>query len=80
MLPNSRRGVPNMPKAQRGLVAILMMLGIVSFGGADKPFFKSLWRCPKICKSSVKTKALQLAALALSIKRSIKTRSFIMYS
>ena len=42
MLPNSRRDVPNMPKAQRGLLAILIKLAMVNLGGADKPFFKSL--------------------------------------
>jgi len=80
MLPNWRRLVPSMPNAQRGLVAILSRLAIVSLGGADRPFFRSLWRWPRICKSSVMTRAEQPAALARSIRRAMKSRSFIMYS
>ncbi len=80
MLPNWRRGVPSMPRPQRGLVIMFSMLGIVSLGGADRPFFRSLWRCPMICRSSVRTSAEQLAALARSIRRSMKSRSRITYS
>ena len=42
---------------QRGLVARLIMLASVGFGGADRPFFRSLWRWPRICRSSVSTSA-----------------------
>ena len=49
----------------------------VSLGGADRPFFRSLWRWPRICRSSVSTSAEQLAALARSIRRSMKSRSRI---
>ena len=80
MLPNSRRRVPAIPRHQRGLVAMLIMLARVSLGGADSPFFKSLCRCPSTCKSSVSTRAEQLAALARSINRSMKSRSRITYS
>ena len=48
------------------------MLGSVSLGGALRPFFRSLWRCPRICRSSVSTSAPHLAALARSIRRSMK--------
>ena len=80
MLPNWRRGVPSMPRPQRGLVIMFRMLGSVSLGGADRPFFRSLWRWPMICRSSVSTSAEQLAALARSIRRSMKSRSRITYS
>src|SRR5471032_831341 len=42
ILPKLRRGVPSMPRHQRGLVAMLMMLAMVSLGGADRPLRKSL--------------------------------------
>ena len=77
ILPNCRRFVPSMPKHQRGLVIMLMMFGIVSLGGAESPFFRSLWRCPRICKSRVSTSAPQLAALARSISRLMKSLSFM---
>src|SRR5450830_899077 len=62
-LPNVLRPV-NARNAQAGFVARSMILASVNFGGTDMPFFKSLWRCPKICKSSVSTNAEHLAVLA----------------
>jgi len=47
---------------------------------ADRPFFRSLCRRPRICRSSVSTSASQSAALARSISRSMKSRSRITYS
>ena len=41
-------------------------------GGADRPFLMSLWRWPRICRSSVSCSAEQLAALARSIRRLMK--------
>src|SRR5450830_1474405 len=80
MLPEPRRCVPSMPATQRGLVAMLMILAMVSFGGADRPLRKSLWRWPSTCKSSVNTSAPHLAALARSIRRLMNSRSFMTYS
>ena len=80
MLPNWRRFVPSMPSAQRGLVAMLIMLAMVSLGGALRPLRISLWRCPRICRSSVSTKAEHCAALARSISLSMKPRSFMTYN
>ncbi|MCY1556608.1 hypothetical protein D9M68_933710 [compost metagenome] len=71
MLPKPWRLVPIMPRPQRGLVIMLRMLATVSLGGAERPFFRSLWRWPRICRSSVSTSAEQLAALARSIRRSM---------
>jgi hypothetical protein len=66
-----------MPRHQRGLVAMFKRLATVSLGGAESPFFRSLWRWPRICRSSVSTSAPHFAALARSISRSMKSRSFI---
>jgi hypothetical protein len=41
-----------------------MMLASVGRGGAVRPFFRSLWRWPITCRSSVSTSALQLGGLA----------------
>ena len=43
-LATKPRWVPSMPRHQRGLVARLIMLRSVGFGGADRPFLMSLWR------------------------------------
>ncbi len=80
MLPKLRRFVPSMPRHQRGLVARLMRLAMVGLGGADRPFLMSLWRWPRICKSSVSCSAEQLAALARSMRRLMKSRSRITYT
>ncbi len=40
-----------------------MILATVSLGGALNPFFRSLWRWLRICRTSVSTSALHLAAL-----------------
>src|SRR4051812_2668399 len=80
ILPKLRRGVPSMPRHQRGLVARLIRLAMVSLGGADRPLRKSLWRWPSTCRSSVSTSAEQRAALARSIRRLMNSRSFITYS
>src|SRR3546814_385991 len=80
MLPKLRRLVPSMFRHQRGLVARLMRLARVGLGGVDKPFLMSLWRCPNTCRSSVSTSAEHLAALARSIRRSMKSRSRMTYS
>ncbi len=77
MLPKPRRRVPSMPSAQRGLVAMFSRLARVGRGGAERPFFRSLWRWPMICRSRVSTSASQPAALARSIRRSMKSRSRI---
>ena len=71
MLPNVRRLVPSMPRHQRGLVARLMRLASVGLGGDDRPFLMSLWRWPRICRSSVSCSAEHPAALARSIRRSM---------
>ena len=78
MLPKPRRGVPSIPRHQRGLVIMLMMLASVSLGGADRPFLRSLLRCPSICRSSVSISAEHLAALARSMRLAMNVRSFIM--
>ena len=77
MLPKVRRLVPSMPRHQCGLVARLARLRSVGFGGVDRPFLMSLWRWPRICRSSVSTRAEQLAARARSIRRSMNRRSRI---
>ncbi len=77
MLPKWRRGVRSMFMHQRGLVARFIRFGMVSFGGAVMPLRTSLWRWPSTCRSSVSTSAEQLAALARSIRRLMKSRSFI---
>ena len=77
MLRKVRRDVPSMPRHQRGLVARLIRLAMVGLGGVDRPFFRSLWRWPSTCRSSVTTSAEQLAALARSIRLRMKSLSFI---
>ena len=72
-----RRFVPAMPRHQRGLVSRLIMLASVGFGGAERPFFRSLCRWPRICRSSVSTSASHFAALARSMSLSMKSRSRI---
>ena len=49
--------------------------GLVNFGGADRPLRRSLCRWPRICRSSVSTRAEQFAAFARSIRASTKSRS-----
>ena len=49
----------------------------VGFGGALRPFLMSLWRWPRICRSSVSTSAEQPAALARSISPAANSRSRI---
>ena len=44
MLRKVLRGVIAIPRHQRGLVAILIIFAMVSFGGADRPFLRSLLR------------------------------------
>src|SRR5690606_10996412 len=80
MVANVRRFVPSMFRHQRGLVARLIRFARVGLGGAVSPFLMSLWRCPSTCRSSVSTRAEQLAALARSMRRSMKSRSRITYS
>ena len=46
-------------------------------GGAVRPFLMSLWRWARICRSSVRTRAEQRAALARAIRRLLKSRSRI---
>ncbi|MNC55392.1 hypothetical protein D3C75_1049190 [compost metagenome] len=77
MLPKVRRLVPSMPMHQRGLVARLIRLRSVGLGGVDSPFLMSLWRWPRICRSSVRTSAEQPAALARSIRLATNSRSRI---
>ncbi len=52
----------------------------MSRGGADSALRRSLWRWPRICRSSVSTSAPQPAALARSISSPTKPRSRITYS
>src|SRR5690606_14797839 len=73
ILPKLRRLVPSIFTHQRGLVARLIRLARVGLGGVDSPFLMSLWRWPSTCRSSVSTNAEQFAALARSIRRSIKS-------
>ena len=75
MLPNCRRGVPSMFRHHRGLVSRLSRLATVGLGGVDSPFFTSLWRWPRMVRSSVSTSAEQRAARARSIRRSMNARS-----
>jgi hypothetical protein len=61
MLPKVRFFVPSMPRlSRRGLKARLIRLAIVGFGGADRPFLMSLWRCARIWRSSVSTRPSSL--------------------
>ena len=53
------------------------LMATVGFGGAERPLRMSLWRWPRICRSSVSTRAEQPAALARWISREMKSRSFI---
>ena len=39
------------------------MLTSVGLGGADRPFFRSLWRWPRICRSSVSTRGRAVGGL-----------------
>jgi peptidoglycan/LPS O-acetylase OafA/YrhL len=69
MLPNWRRLRAQHAQAPARLGHQVEDVGEVSLGGADRPFFMSLWRWPRICRSSVSTSAEQPAALARSIRR-----------
>ena len=80
MLRNWRRGVRSIPSDQRGFSAMLIRLGIVGRGGEVRPFLRSLWRWPRICRSSVRTSALQFAARARSMMASTKSSSRMTYS
>ena len=64
ILPKERRGVPSIPRHQRGRIAISTIFLKVSFGGVVSPFLISLWRCPRICRSRVSMRAEHSAALA----------------
>jgi hypothetical protein len=76
-LPKLRR-LPNSTFiAQAGLVAMSSALASVSRGGTARPFFRSRWRWPWICRSSVSTRAEHCAALARSISDCEKPRSRI---
>ncbi len=77
ILRKVRRWVPSMPRHQRGLVARLIMFAMVGLGGALRPFFTSLWRWPRICRSTVSTSAEQPAARARSIRFFENSRSRI---
>ena len=77
-LPKVRRLVPAMPRPQRGLVAMSSMLPSDGMTDARSLFFRSLWRWPMTCRSSVSTSALHCAALQRSIMRTIASRSRIM--
>ncbi|MDT4856830.1 hypothetical protein FQZ97_912330 [compost metagenome] len=72
------RRVPIMPSTQRGLVAMLTMLPSDGITEARILFFRSLWRWPITCRSSVSTSALHLATLQRSIMRAMASRSRIM--
>ena len=72
MLPNCAAWCRACARHQRGLVARLTRLASVGLGGADRPFLRSLWRWPRICRSSVSTSAQHFAALARSIRRPMK--------
>ena len=80
MLRKVRRSVRSMLMHQRGRIAMSIMLAIVILGGADSPLRKSLWRWPRICRSSVSTSAEHFAALARSMRFSTKSLSRMTYS
>ena len=75
MLRKVRRGVASMPKDHCGFSIMSRMFGRVSLGGVVSPFFRSLWRWPMICRSSVRTRAEQFALRARSIRASTKSSS-----
>ena len=78
MLPKSRRLARAMLISQRGFDAKSMMFfSRIRFGGTDRPFLMSMWRWPRICRSTVSTSALHLAAIARSISDLQKPRSFM---
>ena len=77
ILPKLRRFVPSIPKPHCGLVARLSRFFTVSRGGAVRSFFRSLWRWPRICRSSVRTSAEQFAAFARAIIPATKSSSRI---
>ena len=60
---------------QKGRVAICQICFGVSFGGAERPLRRSLWRWPIICRSAVSTNAEHLAALARLMRSSTKPLS-----
>ncbi|MNL49044.1 hypothetical protein D3C87_1719490 [compost metagenome] len=75
MLRKVRRLVPSILMHQAGRVAICQRCLGVSFGGADRLLRRSLWRWPRICRSSVSTSAEHFAALARSMRLSTNSRS-----
>ena len=77
MLRNAWRRVVSMSRHQRGRLMICNAALSVGLGGALRPLRISLWRWPRICRSRVSISALQPASLARSIRRPMKSRSFI---
>ena len=76
-LPKLFRLLVMMFSAQPGFRRMSNAVPQVSFGGTASPFFRSRWRCPWICRSSVSTSAAQRAALARSMSDAAKPRSRI---
>ena len=60
---------------QRGRIARSKALRMVSRGGTVRPFLMSMWRWPRIGRSTVTNSAEQFAALARSIIAWQKPRS-----
>ncbi len=77
-LRNVCRRVPIMPSTQRGLVMMFSALPSDGMTEARSLFFRSLWRWPMTCRSSVSTIALHFASLQRWIMRAIASRSRIM--
>ena len=75
MLPKPRRGVCSMSSPQPHFVARFAIDLGVSLGGAERPFLRSLWRCPRIWRSSVSTSVSQPAAAARDIRFSTNSSS-----
>ena len=75
MLPNALRLAPSIRRPHAGLVIMSTTFDHMSFGGTVSPFFRSLCRWPRICRSRVSISAEQRAAFARSISRRMNSRS-----
>ena len=76
-LPKLLRRPESTFNTQPGLAITSNMVPSVSLGGTVRPFFRSMWRCPWICRSSVSISAEHFAAFARSMREAAKTRSRI---
>ncbi len=79
-LPKERLGARSTFHAQRGLLAMSSRLRSVTFGGTDRPFLISRWRCPCTVRSAVSISAEHSAARARTMSSRVKPRSRITYT